>query len=87
MVQLPPDLVATLDQRAATAGVSRSQMIRDAIAAFLQAGTDREAALAAHYKDAYARLPLDTPDEWGDLESWHAGLEQARAAGAADPGW
>ena len=37
-----------------------------------------EALLAAHraadtdavYADAYQRVPLSTPDEWGDLEAW-----------------
>lgn len=88
MVQLPPELVARLDERAEVAGVSRSQLIRDAIADYLRAGGDREAALAGRYADAYTRLPLDTPDAWGDLESWHAGLERARAAGTAgEPAW
>lgn len=88
MVQLPPELVARLDERAEAAGVSRSRLIRDAIAAYLRAGADREAAVADRYADAYARFPLDTPDAWGDLESWHAGLERARAAGSAGgPAW
>lgn len=86
MVQLPPDLVEQLDRRAEAAGVSRSQVIREAIRAYLQAGTDREARLAEIYRDAYARVPLETADDWGDLDSWHRGLERARATDPVDEG-
>lgn len=43
MVQLPAELVTRLDERAEAAGVSRSQLIRDAITDYLRAGADREA--------------------------------------------
>lgn len=77
MVQLPEELVALLDARAHAQGVSRSQVVRDAVAAYLR--RDADARLAERYEAAYRRYPLDTPDEWGDLESWSRGVERARA--------
>lgn len=84
MVQLPAELVELLDVYAQAAGVSRSQVVRDAIAAYLDAGAAGEARLADRYAEAYERYPLDTPDEWGDLDSWLRGLEDARASEVAE---
>lgn len=69
MVQLNDDLLELLDQRAARAGVSRSQLIRDAIEAFL--ATDRAAAIDRQIIEGYTRMPQGgeyDADEWGDVE-------------------
>lgn len=34
-----------------------------------------------HRYEAYDAHPLDEPDEWGDLESWHAAADRAEHAG------
>jgi hypothetical protein len=65
---------------------ARSQVVRDAVWAYVE--SDAEARLTAVYEDAYRRHPPDAPDEWGSLDDWHRGLEQARAAEAAgDADW
>lgn len=67
MVQLTQDLVRLLDRRAAATGVSRSQLIRDAIEAYV-AG-DREAEIDREIVDGYTRMPQEGEydvDEWGD---------------------
>lgn len=81
MVQLNQELVELLDRRAAREGVSRSQVIREAIEAFL-AG-DREAAIDRRIVDGYTRMPQGgeyDADEWGDLGGMVTGLvvEQLR---------
>lgn len=68
MVQLTDDLVELLDRRASAAGVSRSQVIRDAIEAYLAA--DEEAEIDRQIVEAYTRMPQGGEydvDEWGDL--------------------
>lgn len=68
MVQLNVDLLELLDRRAAREGLSRSQLIRSAIEAFV-AG-DREAELDRQIVEGYERAPqVETwdRDEWGDL--------------------
>jgi predicted transcriptional regulator len=68
MVQLTDELVGLLDRRAAAAGVSRSQLIREAIEAYLAA--DREAEVDRRIKEGYTRMPQGGEydvDEWGDL--------------------
>ncbi len=74
MVQLPAELVAVIDQRAAREGVSRSKLIREALTAFIAADVE----IARAYDEGYARLPFGTADEWGDLEAFHAALERER---------
>lgn len=81
MVQLTQELVELLDRRAAREGVSRSQLIRDAIEAFL--ARDREAAIDRQIVDGYTRMPQGGEydrDEWGDLGRMVSGLtvEQLR---------
>lgn len=95
MVQLTEELVALLDQRAAVAGVSRSQVIRDALEAYLAA--DRQAAIDRQIVEGYTRMPQGGEydvDEWGDLgamvtalngETLKAPAEEERAAG--HPPW
>jgi hypothetical protein len=73
LVQLSQELLAELDAEATRRGVSRSALLREAVAAFLadargQAATD---AIVAGYQ----RVPPATPDAWGDLEA-----ERDRAA-------
>src|SRR5512132_1929403 len=68
MVQLTDELLARLDRRAATANVSRSQVIRDAIEAYL--ASDREAEIDRLIREGYTRTPQGGEfdvDEWGDL--------------------
>lgn len=82
MVQLTDDLVAMLDQRAAQEGVSRSQVIREAIVAFFESG--RSAAIDRQLVDAYTRMPQGgayDADEWGDMAALMTTLttDQARA--------
>lgn len=48
---------------------SDAAMIDAALAALV--GRHRDAEIDAAY-EAYDRHPLDEPDEWGDLESFHA---------------
>lgn len=67
MVQLTDELLALLDDEASRRGISRSSLIREAVAAFL--GATREAVLARSIVEGYKRVPPATPDEWGDLEA------------------
>ena len=56
MVQLNDSLLERLDRRAAASGTSRSQLIRDAVEAYLAA--DRERALdAAIVRRVHAHAP------------------------------
>ena len=38
----------------------------------------RDAEIDAAYQRAYNDHPLDEPDEWGDLASWHEAVRRAR---------
>lgn len=67
MVQLTTELVAELDAEAARRGVSRSALIRDALAVFFQDASDE--ATARRIVEGYRAVRPATPDEWGDLES------------------
>lgn len=49
-----------------------SALLDAALAAFV--ARHRAAEIDAAYA-AYAAHPLDEPDEWGDLASWHAAAE------------
>ncbi|MGH8873862.1 MAG: CopG family transcriptional regulator [Acidimicrobiia bacterium] len=64
LVQLNDTLLALLDQRAAKRGVSRSQVIREAVEAYL--GSDYESEISRQILAGYERIPQSTPDEWGD---------------------
>lgn len=68
MVQLNEELVAQLDRRAVRTGVSRSQLIREAIEAFLTA--DRTAVIDRQIVEGYSRKPQGgefDADEWGEV--------------------
>lgn len=49
-------------------GATDSRVIEEALRMLL--AHYREAEIDASYA-AYDEVPLSTPDEWGDLESWH----------------
>lgn len=76
MVQLTADLVRQLDERAARDGVSRSQVIRDAVAAHL--ADDGARARVARFVAAFERRP-ETAEELALAEA------DARALIAAEP--
>lgn len=87
MVQLTDELIGMLDRRAAQEGVSRSQVIREAIEAFFEA--DRSSAVDRQLVDGYSRVPQGSAydaDEWGDLATMMAALtaDQARALAAEE---
>jgi predicted transcriptional regulator len=68
MVQLNEDLLKELDRRAAVDGVSRSQVIRDAIEAYL--ARDRAITVDRAIVEGYQRMPQGAEfdaDEWGNL--------------------
>lgn len=66
LVQLNETLLSVLDQRAAKAGVSRSQIIREAIEAYV--AHDHDAEISRRIIAGYERIPQSTPDEWGSPE-------------------
>lgn len=74
LVQLTDDLVAELDARAARERRSRSELIRAAIAAYLEA--DHEAEVDRRIVESYRRQPQE------DLFGWDA---TAAAMIAAEP--
>lgn len=71
LVQLSDALVAALDQRAARQGVSRSQLIREAVEAHLR--EDLDAEISRRIIAGYERIPQAAADDWGDVEAWTAG--------------
>jgi len=75
LVQLDDARIAALDQRAAAAGRSRSDLIREAVDLLL--GTGDTAAVDAAIAAGYARHPASEPDAWM--------LESAVAAIKAEP--
>ncbi|MGH8874856.1 MAG: ribbon-helix-helix domain-containing protein [Acidimicrobiia bacterium] len=88
MVQLTDHLLRLLDERAHRQGVSRSQVIRDAVQAYL--ADDEEALISRQIIEGYLRMPQDAPDEWGDpgalsgqimAENLRALDEEERASG------
>jgi metal-responsive CopG/Arc/MetJ family transcriptional regulator len=64
LVQLSDELIALLDERAASSGRSRSALIREAIEAYL--ATDEQAAIDALIVQAYERFPQEA-DRWADV--------------------
>lgn len=72
LVQLSEELVAALDQRAAESGVSRSQLIREAIATYLADSLD--ASIDRQIIEAYTRRPQSADP------AWEAALRESIAA-------
>lgn len=71
MVQLTDELLHLLDERAAKEGVSRSQVIREAVQAYLT--DERRADVDRRIVDSYTRAPQGGKfdvDEWGDLAGY-----------------
>jgi predicted transcriptional regulator len=62
LVQLNRDLLAALDQRATELGVSRSQVIREAIETYLAETLD--AAIDREIVEAYTRRPQSEDPAW-----------------------
>lgn len=79
----------TVDEATLTAaralGLGNDAATIDAALAALVAAR-RRADIDRSY-EAYDRIPLNTPDEWGDLESFMQSVDRAnqRAAGFHDP--
>jgi metal-responsive CopG/Arc/MetJ family transcriptional regulator len=68
MVQLTDELVDLLDERAARNGVSRSQLIREAVEELL--ASDRERRVDRQIVEGYSKMPQGGEydvDEWGTL--------------------
>lgn len=76
MVQLNRSLLELLDARAARDGVSRSQLIRDAVESYLD--KDAEAAALRRVVEGYARIP-ETDEELRTAQ------DDARALVAEEP--
>ena len=72
LVQLNQDLLAALDQHAAERGVSRSQLIREAIEAYLTEALD--AAIDRKIVQAYQRKPQ------AEDPAWEAALRESISA-------
>ncbi len=64
LIQLDDARVAALDERAAAAGRSRSDLIREAIDLLL--GTGGAAAIDAAIAEGYARVPAPEGDAWAN---------------------
>ena len=62
------ELLRLLDQEAARRGMSRSELIRTVLGAYL--AETREADLTRRIVHGYQECPPGTPDEWGCLESF-----------------
>ena len=85
MVQLNESLLEQLDRRAARTGASRSQVIREAVVAYL--AEDRERALDEAIVEGYTRMPQGGEfdvDEWGDLGKLMTGLTEESLRQLAD---
>lgn len=70
LVQLDEALLSVLDERAAQRGVSRSQLIREAITSHLASDLARD--ISAQIVAGYERIPQGTPDEWGHPDEFAA---------------
>jgi len=62
LIQLDDARLAALDERAATSGRSRSDLVREAIDLLL--GTGHAAAIDAAIVEGYERVPASEPDTW-----------------------
>lgn len=70
LVQLNEMLLAALDQRASRRGISRSQLIREAVEAHLAA--DYDAEISRRIIEGYEAIAQATPDAWADPEDVRA---------------
>jgi len=74
MVQLSDDLVAELDEVAANQGVSRSALIRRALADYLT--EVRASDVGRRIVEGYRAIPPETPDAWGDVAAADTGTRE-----------
>lgn len=65
MVQLADDLVARLDEEAASRSMSRSALIREILGRHLDEHS--KASVGRRIAEGYKRIPSVTPDAWGNL--------------------
>lgn len=65
MVQLTDELVAALSEEARREGLSRSALMRRILEEHLR--TQAERSIGRRIAEGYARIPPETPDEWGDM--------------------
>jgi metal-responsive CopG/Arc/MetJ family transcriptional regulator len=70
LVQLSDHLLALLDQRAARAGRSRSELIREAIELYVS--NDRAAEIDAAIVAGYQRIPAEPPEAWAEASAIEA---------------
>lgn len=63
LVQLSDELVASLDERAARRGVSRSELVRRAVEAYVT--SDEDAEIDRAIVEGYRRIPQED-DSWSD---------------------
>ena len=86
MVQLTDEISDRLDRESAERGCSRSAIIREAVADYLdRSSMERDVAA---YVDAYRRLPQGASDRWGALDDdvKNDGQALARTLDAEDAG-
>lgn len=74
LVHLEPEQLAQLDDLGEVLSTSRSALIRRAIDDMLKRSSGERSD-----GDAYERIPLDTPDEWGNLADWLTAAREARS--------
>lgn len=77
LIHLAEKDIEQLDKRANDEGISRSQVVRDAVASYL--ASDAAAELDELVSKAYEEFPLGTPDEWGDMETFLAAVRAEKA--------
>jgi len=69
------------EARACVAGARDSTLVERALRALL--ASERAAQIDREIDEGYERIPYDTPDEWGSLADFHAGVREAKSASAA----
>lgn len=71
------DSTLLLDARDAMPGANDASVMEAALRALI--ASHRRTEIDAEYDVAYRDIPLETPDEWGDLESFHDAAQRARS--------
>ena len=73
LIHLDPEQISALDDLGESLDMSRSALVRKAIGDMLKRVHQPESDAIA-----YERVPLDTPDEWGNLADWLDAAREAR---------